>query len=59
MKKTYEVELRRTSFITVTVEAENEDGAEALAWGEVESRPDANDASWEIESIEEMEGQTK
>lgn len=56
MKKTYEVELRRTSFITMTVEAENEDGAEALAWGEVERRPDADDASWEIESIEEMKG---
>ena len=30
--KTYEVELERTSYITVTVEAENEDHAEALAW---------------------------
>ena len=31
MKKTYEVELRRTSFITVTVEAENEDDASDAA----------------------------
>jgi hypothetical protein len=55
MKKTYEVELRRTSFITVTVEAENEDDAEALAWQESVSFHNSHDASWDIESIEEVE----
>ena len=30
--KTYEIELRRTSFITVTVEAENQEQAEDKAW---------------------------
>jgi hypothetical protein len=52
--KTYEVELRRTSYITITVEAENEDEAETKAWQEIESdRADINDANWDVESIEE------
>lgn len=61
MKK-FEVELRRTSYITVTVEAENEDKAEELAWKEVESRDDESYANWEVESIEEVkltEGEVK
>ena len=33
--KTYEVELRRVSYITLTVEAENEDDAEEKAWAEI------------------------
>ena len=61
--KTFEVELRRTSFITMTVEAENEDKAEELAWAELESgRTDIWDAQWEVESIEEVkstEGEVK
>lgn len=53
--KTFEVELRRTSYITVTVEAEDEDQAEELAWKEIETgRTDINDAAWEVESIEEV-----
>ncbi len=52
--KTYEVELRRTSYITMTVEAENEDEAEAKAWQEIENgRNDIYDAQWDVESIEE------
>jgi hypothetical protein len=54
MKKTYEVELRRTSFITVWVDAENEDEAEALAWQESMTFHSHHDASWDIESIEEV-----
>jgi len=52
--KTYQIELKRTSYITVTVEAENKDDAVALAWQELE-RDNVNieDASWDIESIEE------
>jgi len=61
--KTFEVELRRTSFITMTVEAESEDEAEELAWAELESgRTDIWDAQWEVESIEEVkstEGEVK
>jgi hypothetical protein len=53
--RTFEVELRRTSYITLTVEAENEDDAEAKAWAEVEhDRADINDANWDVESIEEV-----
>jgi len=54
MKKTYEVELRRTSFITVTVEAKDEADAEALAWQESMTFHSNHDASWDIESIEEV-----
>jgi len=43
--KTYEVELRRTSFITVWVKAEDKDKAEVAAWA---------DASWEISAITEL-----
>ena len=54
--KTYNVELKRTSYITVTVEAENEDEADRLAWEEIErGRADINDALWELESIEEVQ----
>ena len=52
--KTFEVELRRTSYITITVEAENEDDAEAKAWVECSERPDSDDAVWDVESIEEV-----
>jgi hypothetical protein len=54
--KTYNVELQRTSYITVTVEAENKDDAIALAWQELErDHVNIEDASWDIESIEEVE----
>ena len=54
--KTYEVELRRTSYITLTVEAENEDDAEDQAWARVEAdNVNINDTQWDIESVEEME----
>jgi len=52
--KTYEVELQRTSYITITVEAENEDDAEALAWKKIEQDHYKDDASWYVESIEEV-----
>jgi len=51
--KTFEVELRRTSYVTVTVEAETVEEAEALAFDEVNARPDSY-ASWDVESIEEI-----
>lgn len=53
--KTYEVELRRTSYITMTVEANSKDEAEEKAWREIEhDRADINDANWDVESIEEI-----
>ena len=54
--KTYEIELRRISYITTTVEAENEDEALELAWAECDKRPDSNDATWDVASIEELKG---
>jgi hypothetical protein len=54
--KTYGVELRRTSYITVTVEADNEDDAETQAWARIEAdNININDSQWDVESIEEME----
>jgi hypothetical protein len=60
MKKTYEVELRRTTFITVWVDAETEDMAEALAWEKLKAQEFMEDSSWDIESIEVInEGESK
>jgi len=55
MKKTYEVELRHTTFITVRVDAETEDVAEALAWEKLKAQGFMKDSSWDIEFIEEVE----
>jgi hypothetical protein len=55
MMKTYEVELQRTSYITITVVAENEDAAEELAWEHIEAdEVNISDANWYVESIEEI-----
>jgi hypothetical protein len=53
--KTYQIELKRTSYVTLTIEAENEDEAEGLAWLELASDGSYGDrdAHWDIESIEE------
>jgi hypothetical protein len=52
---TYQVEFKRTSYVTLTIEAENEDEAEGLAWLELASDGSYGDkdAHWDIESIEE------
>ena len=57
--KTYEVEVKYTSYTTITVEAENEDEAEKLAWRELEldGGERSNYGVWTLESIEEMETQ--
>lgn len=58
MKKTYEIELRRTSYINLSIEAENEDAAKALAWKELESGDYRHeDAAWDIEFVEEVPNQ--
>ena len=51
--KTYEIELRRTSYIVVTVEADTQEEAEAKVYDEGAVKLD-NYASWDIESIEEI-----
>jgi hypothetical protein len=50
--KTYQIELKRTSYINLTIEAENEDEAEALAWTHVDQNYYRDDGNWEVESIE-------
>ena len=56
--KTFEVELRRTSYITLTVEANDRDEAEAKAWQRVEAdNVNINDAQWDVESIEDLTGE--
>ena len=54
--KTYEVELKYTSYTTITVEARDQDEAQKLAWQELATdgsyRSDYGD--WELESIEEQ-----
>lgn len=55
--KTYEVELRRTSFVTLTVEANSAEEAELRAWVALPDtvlHHDDNDADWQVESIEEQ-----
>ena len=51
--RTFEVELRRTSYIVLTIEAETVEEAEALAFHEIADRGDAGYADWEVESIED------
>jgi hypothetical protein len=59
--KTYEVEMRRTSYVTVTVEAKSIEDAKDKAWEEVTSDGSwgtNNDASWDIEYAEEVREET-
>ena len=53
--KTYEIELKRTSYITVTLEANTREQAEDLAWLELEKHEHKDGyADWQLESIEEV-----
>jgi hypothetical protein len=55
--KTFEVELRRTSYVVITVEATSEEDAETKAWKELDNNYEHGDseaASWDVESIEEI-----
>jgi len=53
--KNFAVEIKRTAYYTVHVEAENKDQAEVLAWQEIERdiEPD-RDANWECSDIYEQ-----
>jgi len=57
MKKLYQVELCRTSYVKMTIEAENKKQAEKLAWDELNSGEQylGDNAHWDCESIEEVE----
>lgn len=51
--KTYQVELKRVAYVTMTIEADNEDQAEMLAWDELVTDGSwGTDAEWFVESIE-------
>jgi hypothetical protein len=54
--KTYQIELKRTAYVNLTIEAESQDEAEALAWQELASDGSygTESADWDIESIEEQ-----
>ena len=55
--KTFEVELKRTSYVVITVEASSEEEAKTKAWKELDANYDHGDilaASWDVESIEEI-----
>ena len=56
--KTYQVELKRTNYVNITVEAESEEEAEQLAWKQIDQDYYRDDGSWEIESIELNQGET-
>ena len=56
--KEFEVEFRRTSYVVITVEAESKDEAIDKAWEELDNNyehGDLEDASWDVESIEEID----
>ena len=52
--KTYVVELKRTSYVCLQVEAGSTEEAEFIAWQEIDNSHSYKGASWEIESIEEI-----
>ena len=54
--QSYSVEFKRTSYVTLHIEAESKDHAEELAWEELaagESYGISDDADWSTESITE------
>ena len=55
-KKMFEVELRYESYTVITVEADNAEEAEKIAWDELSSDGSyrSDYGNWELESIEEV-----
>ena len=53
--KQFAVELKRTSYVTVYVDAETREQAEDAAWKEIEhGATDVYDAEWNVCDIEEL-----
>jgi hypothetical protein len=54
--KTYQVELKRTSYINITVEAENKDAAEDAAWLELQTGDYDKyiNSDWSLSDVEEV-----
>lgn len=53
-KRTYEVEMKYEAYVVVTVDADSEDDAEALAMQKLERGAIARGGAWTLESIEEL-----
>ena len=54
--KLFEIELRRTSYVTIRIKAETADEAEELAWEELASEGYyEGHANWDVEAILETE----
>lgn len=54
MTRKFNVEVRRTSYITMEIEADSKEAAEEKAWEEVTARGDSNYADWEMTLCEEQ-----
>lgn len=53
--KTYQIELKRVSYVTLTVEAKNQGAAEDAAWLELQTGDyDDSSADWELNDVEEI-----
>jgi hypothetical protein len=55
--KQFAVELKRTSYVTIYVDAETNDQAETLAWAEIDSGESygiSDDADWQCNDIYEQ-----
>ena len=51
--KAYAIELKRTSYVTLIVEADTHEEAEDEAWDKLEREaPDHGDADWEVTTID-------
>ena len=57
--KTYEVELKYTSYTTITIEADSPEQAEEIAWQELATDGSyrSDYGNWELESIEQTKGE--
>jgi len=51
--KTYQVEVKRVSYINMEFEAETAEEAEDMMWAEVDRRGDSRYADWELTLCEE------
>jgi hypothetical protein len=53
--KTYQVELKRVSYVTLTVEADSVDSAEDAAWLELQTGDyDDTNALWDLSDVLEV-----
>lgn len=51
--RTYQIELKRTKYVNIMVDADSMEEAETEAWKQIENDYYKDDGSWELEFIEE------